>query len=157
MEAPSSPMNVLDILKVLPHRAPFLLVDKIVELLPAPNYPNRVGRKVRGIKNVTYNEPFFEGHFPHRPVMPGVLIIETMAQVSAMGAYQPELKQQDVAIVGIDKARFRKPVVPGDTLEVHSEVIKDRSRIICFKCKGFVDGQVVAEAEIMAQMFDMEK
>ncbi|MES2855063.1 MAG: 3-hydroxyacyl-ACP dehydratase FabZ [Bdellovibrionota bacterium] len=146
--------TINDILKVLPHRFPFLLVDRVEEINAAPN-GGRVGRSVRAIKNVTINEPFFPGHFPHRPVMPGVLQIEALAQVAAISCVDPTGPKMDVAIAGINSARFRKPVVPGDVLVLQTEVIKDRSSLLIVKCWASVDGEIVCEAEIIAKMFPL--
>lgn len=143
-----------DILKLLPHRFPFLLVDRVEELAK-PQSGGRVGRKIRGIKNVTFNEPFFPGHFPHRPVMPGVLQVEAMAQIAAIACVDHDGPQMDVAIAGINHARFRRPVVPGDTLILGAEVMKDRSMMLVVKCDAHVDGHLVAEAEIIAKMFPL--
>lgn len=145
-----------DILKLLPHRFPFLLVDR-VESLVRPAGPSRVGRKITAIKNVTINEPFFPGHFPHRPVMPGVLQIEVLAQAAALGCADLEGPKMDVAIAGVNNARFRKPVVPGDTLVVTAEVIKDRSGLLIVKCEARVDDQIVCEAELIAKVFVLEE
>ncbi|MES2962481.1 MAG: 3-hydroxyacyl-ACP dehydratase FabZ [Bdellovibrionota bacterium] len=143
------------ILKHLPHRFPFLLVDRVDELVvPAGNA--RVGRKIRATKCVTINEPFFAGHFPHRPVMPGVLQIEALAQVAALACADPTGPAMDVAIAGINEARFRRPVVPGDVLTLTAEVVKDRSGLLIIKCEALVDGQLVCNAEIIAKMFPME-
>ena len=147
--------NAVEILKLLPHRFPFLLVDRIEEL-QTPTPGSRVGRKCRGIKCVTINEPFFPGHFPHRPVMPGVLQVEAMAQVAALSCVDPTGPKMDVAIAGISNARFRRPVVPGDVMEITTEVLKDRSQILVLKCEARVDGQVVCEAELIAKMFPLE-
>lgn len=147
--------SVTEILKLLPHRFPFLLVDRVDEI-ERPSTETRVGRKVRAVKNVTFNEPFFPGHFPHRPVMPGVLQIEAMAQTAALACVELSGPRMDVAIAAIDGARFRKPVVPGDTLEITAEVIKDRNSILVVKCEARVRGQVVCEAEIMAKMFPLQ-
>lgn len=147
--------TAVEILKMLPHRFPFLLVDRIDELF-IPESGSRVGRKVRATKNVTINEPFFPGHFPHRPVMPGVLQIEAMAQAAAIACIDLGGAKMDVAITGVNDARFRRPVVPGDTLEISAEVIKDRSMMLIVKCEARVQGQVAAEAEVIAKMFPME-
>lgn len=152
--------NIVDIMKMLPHRFPFLLVDRVEEMIKGENEAaggNRAGRKIRAIKNVTFNEPFFPGHFPHRPVMPGVLQIEAMAQVAAISCVDPTGPKMDVAIAGINEARFRRPVVPGDTLELTAEVVKDRGQILIVKCEARVQGQMVAEAELMAKMFPLEE
>lgn len=148
-------LTASDILKILPHRFPFLLVDRVEELIK-PDSGSRVGRKIRAIKNVTINEPFFPGHFPHRPVMPGVLQIEAMAQVAAIACAEADGPKMDVAIAGINDARFRRPVVPGDTLEMTAEVLKDRSQILIVKCEARVNDQVVAEAVIIAKVFPLE-
>jgi 3-hydroxyacyl-[acyl-carrier-protein] dehydratase len=145
--------TIVDILKLLPHRFPFLLVDRVEELVK-PEGPSRVGRKIRALKNVTINEPFFPGHFPHRPVMPGVLQIEAMAQVAALSCI--DTPDMDVAIAGIDSARFRRPVVPGDQLEMTAEVKRDRSMMIIVECVAKVNGQVVCEATLIAKMFPKE-
>jgi 3-hydroxyacyl-[acyl-carrier-protein] dehydratase len=155
-QTPAAPVyTVVDILKILPHRFPFLLVDRVEELY-APDVNVYVGRKIRAIKNVTYNEPFFPGHFPHRPVMPGVLQIEALAQVAAIACANPGGPAMDFAIAGVNDARFRRPVVPGDTLEMSSEVIKDRSGLIVVKATARVKGQMACEAEIIAKMFRLE-
>jgi 3-hydroxyacyl-[acyl-carrier-protein] dehydratase len=150
-----SPLYTInDILEMLPHRFPFLLVDKVLEI-EGPSTGSRVGRKIRAIKNVTFNEPFFPGHFPHRPVMPGVLQIEALGQVAAIACVDPSGHKMDVAIAGINNARFRRPVVPGDVLELTAEVLRDRSQILLVKCEAHVDGQLVCEAELLAKMFPL--
>lgn len=157
MEGKAPLYNIVEIMKLLPHRFPFLLVDRVEEISQPEGQTSRVGRKIRAIKNVTFNEPFFPGHFPHRPVMPGVLQIEAMAQVAAISCVDPTGPKMDVAIAGINEARFRRPVTPGDTLELLAEVIKDRGQILIVKCEARVQGQVVAEAELMAKMFPLEE
>lgn len=141
-------LDVNEIMKNLPHRYPFLLVDRVKEL--------EVNKRIVAIKNVTINEPFFQGHFPGHPIMPGVLIIEAMAQVGGVLAYrsQPDTEGKVVYFMGIDKAKFRRPVVPGDTLEFVLEVIKQRRDIWVFKAQAFVDGERAAEAEIKATIAD---
>lgn len=144
--------NALDIsriMKLLPHRYPFLLVDKIVDMVE--------DKSAVGIKNVTYNEEFFQGHFPTHPVMPGVLLIEGMAQTAGALCvanleenYEPSL----VYFMAIDRARFRRPVVPGDTVHYHMEKIRNRGRVWRFKGEAKVDGQIVAEAEISAMIVE---
>ena len=137
-------MNIQQIMKTLPHRYPFLLVDRLEEV--------EEGVKVHGFKNVTINEPFFQGHFPNHPIMPGVLIIEAMAQVG--GAYVTELDDlgddKVTYFVGIDKARFRKPVLPGDVLRMELELISRRRGIYQFKGVAYVGDTKVAEAELKA-------
>ena len=137
-------MNIQQIMKVLPHRYPFLLVDRIEEV--------EEGVRVNGYKNVTVNEPFFQGHFPDHPIMPGVLIVEAMAQVG--GAYVTVLDDiaddQVTYFVGIDKARFRKPVLPGDVLRMEVELVSRRRGIYQFKGTGYVGDTKVADAELKA-------
>jgi 3-hydroxyacyl-[acyl-carrier-protein] dehydratase len=142
-------------LKLLPHRFPFLLVDRVDEL-HKPAGPSRVGRRIRALKNVTINEPFFPGHFPHRPVMPGVLQIEAMAQCAALAVAEIDGEKLDVAIAGVNDARFRRPVVPGDTLVLEAEILKDRSGILVIRCSAKVDGHVACEAEVIAKVFPLE-
>lgn len=148
-------MGAVEIMKLLPHRFPFLLVDRVDELVK-PENGARVGRKIRAIKNVTINEPFFPGHFPHRPVMPGVLQVEAMAQVAAISCVEPTGPRMDVAIAGIREARFRRPVVPGDTLELTAEVLKDRAGMLVVRCEARVAGRLVAEVELLAKVFPLE-
>lgn len=141
-------LNTVEIMKVLPHRYPFLLVDRIEEV--------EEGKKCIGYKNVTINEPFFQGHFPDHPIMPGVLILECMAQVG--GAYVTSLgdvgEDKVTYFVGIDKARFRKPVLPGDQLRIDLELISTRRGIHVFVGKAFVGESLVAEAELKATFVD---
>ncbi len=144
-----------DILEMLPHRFPFMLVDRVLEIIPGDGKNGRVGTKIRAIKNVTFNEPFFPGHFPHRPVMPGVLQIEAMAQAAALTVIDRHGARLDVAIAGVNDARFRRPVIPGDTLELTAEILKDRGQILVVKCEARVDGQIAAEAELIAKIFPL--
>src|SRR3954467_7119020 len=127
--------EIADILRILPHRFPFLLVDRVLTLDRDLKSKNRVGWKIKAVKNVTFNEPYFPGHFPHRPVMPGVLQIEAMAQVAAISCADPNGPKMDVAGAAMDSARFRRPVVPGDRLEITAEVVKDRSSVLVVKCE----------------------
>jgi 3-hydroxyacyl-[acyl-carrier-protein] dehydratase len=144
-------LNTLDIMKILPHRYPFLLVDRIVEL--------EVGIRAVGVKNVTINEPFFQGHFPGHPVMPGVLIIEALAQVGGVTAALAEKDVEDKAtyFVGIDKAKFRKPVLPGDVLRLEMNIVNCRRGIYCFEGKAYVGEKLVAEAELKATFAPREQ
>ncbi|MBF0439121.1 MAG: 3-hydroxyacyl-ACP dehydratase FabZ [Magnetococcales bacterium] len=140
-----------DILKTLPHRYPFLLVDRVEEVVP--------GERLVALKNVTFNEPFFVGHFPGHPVMPGVLILEAMAQAGALlaGHTDPSAVQgRLVYFMAIDKARFRKPVIPGDQLLLELLLIKRRREIWRFQGFARVNGVVVAEAELMAMTRDAD-
>jgi 3-hydroxyacyl-[acyl-carrier-protein] dehydratase len=117
------------------------------------------GKRIVGIKNVTYNEPFFQGHFPNRPIMPGVLIVEAMAQAAGVLAFKslPEENQKKpVYFLGIDNVRFRKPVTPGDQLRLELEITRHRQSIWGFKGKAFVDGKLVAEADLMAMLGEEE-
>ncbi len=139
------PMDIREIMRILPHRYPMLLVDRIVAY--------EAGKSVTGIKNVTINEPFFQGHFPVAPVMPGVLLLEGMAQVGGILAYldKPELiGNKLIYFAGIDGARFRQPVVPGDQVRFHLQMLKQKGRMSKMAASAHVDGQLVAEAELMA-------
>lgn len=145
--------EISDILRILPHRFPFLLVDRVLTLDRDLKAKNRVGWKIRAVKNVTFNEPFFTGHFPHRPVMPGVLQIEAMAQAGCLAVVDPDGPEMDVAIAGINEARFRRPVVPGDQLILTAEITKDRGQIMVLRCAMHVDGELASEAEMIAKVF----
>ncbi|HQI55858.1 MAG TPA: 3-hydroxyacyl-ACP dehydratase FabZ, partial [Syntrophorhabdaceae bacterium] len=136
-------IDINEIMQLMPHSYPFLLVDRIIEFEPA--------KRVVGIKNVTFNEPFFTGHFPGRPIMPGVLIVEALAQTGGVLAFKsfPD-KKGLVFFTGIDDARFRKPVIPGDQIKLVLEVVKHRREIWVFEGKAYVDNDIVAEARIMA-------
>jgi UDP-N-acetylglucosamine acyltransferase len=140
-------MDINKIMQTLPHRYPFLLVDKIIELEPM--------KRIVGIKNVTINEHFFQGHFPGQPVMPGVLLLESMAQVGGVLALSmPEYEGKYVYFAGIDQVRFRKPVVPGDQLRIEVDVLKMKGAIGKLKALGKVDGNVVVECEILFSIGD---
>jgi beta-hydroxyacyl-ACP dehydratase FabZ len=138
-------LDILAIMQRLPHRYPFLLIDRIVRFVP--------GEEIVALKNVTMNEPFFQGHFPAKPVMPGVLIIEALAQAGGILAAEirgPEKQGDIIYFMGMDAVRFRKPVVPGDQLMLEARVLKMRSRVAKMAGRALVDGQLVAEAELMA-------
>jgi 3-hydroxyacyl-[acyl-carrier-protein] dehydratase len=141
-------MDINEIMKVLPHRYPFLLIDRVVSFDP--------NKTLVATKNVTINEPFFQGHFPGHPVMPGVLIIEAMAQTAALLAFQSLdiTKPEDhvVYFVGIDQARFKKPVVPGDQLIITAEIVRNLKGIWKFSAKAEVDGKLASEAVLMCTM-----
>ena len=137
-------LDINQIMKILPHRYPFLMIDRVLELEP--------GKRIVGYKNVTINEPFFPGHFPGHPVMPGVLIIEAMAQIAGILAYQSDESVRDKVtyFAGIDNARFRKPVKPGDQLQIEVEATGCKRGIWLFSARALVDGKPVAEAELKA-------
>jgi 3-hydroxyacyl-[acyl-carrier-protein] dehydratase len=157
-------LNIERIQEFLPHRAPFLLVDRILEIHPTGDLNdvssnNKTGTRVVGIKNVSFNEAFFQGHFPGFAIMPGVLITESMAQVASFSLYPYMHRDLDkyrgkfqCILVGIESARFRRPVVPGDALRIETTVTKTRSKLWAFGCSATVDGQKVAEAEILANL-----
>lgn len=140
------PVDVACILHLLPHRYPFLLVDRVVELDP--------GLRIRALKNVTFNEPFFQGHFPGRPVMPGVLVIEAMAQAGGL-LTQLSLPRDQISegklfyLVKVDNARFNRMVVPGDQLDIEVRLKRHIRNMALYECAARVDGQVVASAEIL--------
>lgn len=148
----SSTMDIHEILKHLPHRYPFLLIDRVTHFEP--------GKRLVGYKNVTYNEPFFLGHFPQRPVMPGVLIMEALAQATGLLAFRSEERQAErnslYYFVGIDKARFKKPVEPGDRLVLEVDLIRTKRGIWVFDTHARVDDKVVASAEIMCTEREIE-
>lgn len=137
-------MNNIEIQKLLPHRYPFLLVDRILEVDPKV--------KATGLKNVTINEHFFQGHFPDNPIMPGVLIVEAMAQVSGILAFHSGAEGNAVYFMSIEKAKFRKPVVPGDQLRFEVSILQQRNKVWKFSGQAFVDKKVVAEAEFTAMV-----
>ncbi|OGW37914.1 MAG: 3-hydroxyacyl-[acyl-carrier-protein] dehydratase FabZ [Nitrospirae bacterium GWD2_57_9] len=143
-------LGIQEILNLLPHRYPFLLIDRILEF--------EANKRVVGLKNVTINEPFFQGHFPGHPIMPGVLLLEAMAQTGGVLALksipEEEVSKKVLYFMSIDKARFRKPVLPGDQVRFELELIKERGPVKSFKAQAVVDGGVVAEAEMMAMIVD---
>lgn len=143
----TQPPTLEEIKRILPHRYPFLLVDRILSL--------ELGKRIVGLKNVSANEPFFVGHFPNNPIMPGVLIIESMAQVGGILALlsTPEhLGKQEVYLMSLDKVRFRRPVVPGDQLIQELQVLRPGKKFFKMAGKATVDGNLVAEAEFMAMI-----
>ena len=175
-------LNINQIQKFLPHRAPFLLLDRVLEIHPvghldAPPPFAQVGTRVVALKNVSYNEPYFQGHFPGFAILPGVLILETMAQAASFSVYPSMVaglssekginqnEDQDInrltrnfqcILVGVDHARFRRPVLPGDSMRIETEVVKCRGKLWAFQCTASVDGQKVAEAEILANLIAAE-
>ena len=136
--------------RILPHRFPFLLIDRVLELKRNPDGENRAGQSIVAIKNVSINEPYFQGHFPHRPVMPGVMIVEIMAQAGAICCHQESKAVGDMALASVKRAKFRAPISPGDQMEIRVVCIRDRSNMVSFEGKVFVAGQLVAEAEFLA-------
>jgi 3-hydroxyacyl-[acyl-carrier-protein] dehydratase len=144
-------MDILEIQSLIPHRYPFLLIDRIVEIEPL--------KRIVAIKNVTMNEPFFQGHFPGAPVMPGVLIIEAMAQAGAVLLFRevPDRENKLMYFAAIEEARFRKPVTPGDQLRLEIEVLKYRSGYGKLSGKAYVDGVVVCEAVVTSVTTDKPK
>ncbi len=146
MSSPQS-LDLEEILRVLPHRYPFLLVDRVVSL--------ELGKRIVALKNISINEPFFQGHFPGRPIMPGVLIIEALAQAGGILALlsTPEnLGNPSIFLLGMDKVRFRKPVLPGDQLRLEVESIRGGQKFWRMQCRAFVNDTLVAEGELMAAM-----
>ena len=137
--------DIQAIMNYLPHRYPFLLVDRVLEIVP--------GEKIVALKNVTMNEPFFQGHFPGTPIMPGVLIIEAMAQAGGVLFSSEQLKKKQGSLfyfMGMDKVKFRKPVVPGDQIIFEVKIIRQRSKVVKMAGIATVDLKIVAEAELMA-------
>ena len=141
-------MDIHQILRLLPHRFPFLLIDRVLEL--------EKGKSIKALKNVSINEPFFSGHFPHRPVMPGVLMLEALAQAAALLAFDAlGLTPDDQTVfyfAGIDAARFKRPVEPGDQLILHAELIRMKSGIVKFKARAMVGDELAVEAELICTM-----
>lgn len=153
MENKTPHWNIEEIEALIPHRFPFVLVDKVMSLTPGPDENKRAGRKIVAIKNVTATEYFFQGHFPKWRIMPGVLQVEAMAQACALACILPTDKDFSVAIASIENAKFRKPVRPGDTLEIRAEVVKERGPVFSARAECYVDGQKVSECDIMAKAF----
>jgi 3-hydroxyacyl-[acyl-carrier-protein] dehydratase len=145
-------MDINDILQHLPHRYPFLLIDRVTEF--------KAGESLVGYKNVTYNEPFFQGHFPERQIMPGVLILEAMAQATGLLAFKTvergAKRNSLYFLVGMDKARFKRPVIPGDQLILRADFVREKRGIWVFDCTATVDGKQVASAQIMCTEQDIE-
>jgi beta-hydroxyacyl-ACP dehydratase FabZ len=141
-------IGIAEILKILPHRYPFLLVDRILEV--------EKGKRIVGIKNVTFNEEFFQGHFPGNPVMPGVLIIEAMAQVAAIGllGVVPEHEKKLLYLSGVDRCKFRRPVLPGDQLRIEAEIVNLKARACKCRVSATVEGALCAEAELLSTLVD---
>ena len=140
-------LDIEEIRNILPHRYPMLLVDRVLELEP---------ERIVGIKNVTVNEPFFQGHFPGKPIMPGVLILEAMAQVAGVLVLKtiPDRASKLVLLAGIDNAKFRKPVLPGDQLRIEMKVVRKKASVAKMQGVATVDGAVVAEVEVLCKLAD---
>ncbi len=147
LEPGKSVLELEELMQILPHRYPMLMIDRLIDIVP--------GQSGVGVKNVTYNESFFQGHFPQKPVMPGVLIIEAMAQAAAAyTAYTEDLDVENkiVLFMGVDKARFRKPVVPGDQLQLVVRTVQKRPPVWRFEGEGVVNGKKVADASFAAML-----
>lgn len=142
-------MDIMGIQNMIPHRYPFLMVDRIVEMEP--------NVRAVGIKNVTVNEPFFQGHFPGNPIMPGVLIVEAMAQLAGVLAFSSGMQGSSVYFMSIEKAKFRKPVVPGDQIKLEIKVLQQRGNVWRFSGIALVDEKVVSESEFTAMVMAKEK
>ena len=152
MKPQTTNVDINEILKYLPHRYPFLLIDRVIEL--------ELDKRIVALKNVTYNEPHFTGHFPHLPVMPGVLVLEAMAQAAGVLSFATMGRRSDDNSVfyfaGIDDARFKRPVVPGDQLRLEVDILRKSRMLWKFKGTATVDGQVVAEAELMCALREVK-
>jgi len=149
MSEPLKQLDIKNVMEMIPHRYPILLVDRVIDLVP--------GESATGLKNVTFNEPHFQGHFPGVPVMPGVLIVEAMAQTSAILVVHTmgeEAKGKIVYFMSIEEAKFRKPVTPGDTLHIRVEKVQNRRNVWKFNGKAMVGDQVCAEATFSAMIMD---
>ena len=152
MKPQTTNVDINEILKYLPHRYPFLLIDRVIEL--------ELDKRIVALKNVTYNEPHFTGHFPHLPVMPGVLVLEAMAQAAGVLSFATMGRRSDDNSVfyfaGIDDARFKRPVGPGDQLMLEVDILRKSRMLWKFKGTATVDGQVVAEAELMCALREVK-
>ena len=164
MESGRYSLNVDQVQKYLPHRPPFLMVDRVLEIRPNGDLSDRspanmLGVQVTALKNLSCNEPFFQGHFPGFAIFPGVLMVEAMAQTASFSVYpyvEKDLprftKEFQCILVGVDTVRFRRPCMPGDTIKIMTTVTKCRGRLWAFRCEATVEGQKVADGEIMANM-----
>lgn len=153
MENQKPYLTVNEIQERIPHRFPFLLIDRVISFEYGEDPKRMLGRKVICRKNVTMNEPYFMGHFPDNPVMPGVLQVEAMAQAGALACVPEADDRIDVLIAKISEAKFKLPVTPGDVLEIHAEILKEKSSILTVDCKAYVDSKLVAETQVMAKIF----
>jgi len=143
--------DIEKIMGMLPHRYPFLLVDRVLEI--------EAGKSIVALKNVSYNEPFFQGHFPQMKIMPGVLIIEALAQAGGILLFHslPDPQKKLVFLSKVNNTKFRKPVVPGDQLEMHVDLLKYKRGFCQIEAKAYVDGQLVTESDIMASVIELEE
>ncbi len=149
-------LDIQQIQKRIPHRFPFLLIDRILKFEHGPSEDSFKGRKIVARKNVTMNEPYFTGHFPNNPVMPGVLQVEAMAQAGALACAPDDNESVDVLFAKINGAKFKRQVTPGDVLEIHAEITGEKSGILSVDCKMFCEGKLVSEASIMAKVVKRE-
>jgi 3-hydroxyacyl-[acyl-carrier-protein] dehydratase len=144
-------LDIERILTILPHRWPFVMVDRVTDIIP--------GERIKGHKSVTFNEPWFQGHFPARPIMPGVLILECLAQIGGLLAYASEpfdASNSLMYFLGIDKAKFRRPVTPGDRLDLEVSILHHRTNVFKLKGEASVDGTLCAHAELLASVVDRQ-
>ena len=142
-------LDIERILQILPHRWPFVLVDRVTDVVP--------GERIRGHKNVSFNEPWFQGHFPKHPIMPGVLLIEALAQIGGILAYATEPFDEETNLLyflGIDKAKFRRPVVPGDRLDLEVTIMQHRTNVWKLRGEASVEGALCAQGELLASVVD---
>lgn len=148
-EKRSTQLDIERILRILPHRWPFVLVDRVTEVVP--------GARIHGHKCVSMNEPWFQGHFPKNPIMPGVLVIEALAQIGGILAYATEPFDESTSLLyflGIDKAKFRRPVIPGDRLELEVSIVQRRTNVWKLKGQASVEGTLCAQGELLASVVD---
>lgn len=157
MQIEESGFSVEQIKNVIPHRYPFLMIDKVISVSPGKDPNSREGRTVHAVKCVTVNEPHFHGHFPQQAVMPGVLQVEAIAQAGALAYFRPNDQCAEVLIASILSAKFRRPVVPGDQLDIRCTVERARKNMIVLNGQILVDGQKATEAKVMAYLVQSKK
>ena len=147
-------LNIIDIQKRIPHRFPFLLVDRLLSFKKGPDPEKRVGRTVHTRKNISINEAFFAGHFPENPILPGVLQVEIMAQTGALACVADiNDKKMDVLIARINRAKFKRTVTPGDILDVHARILSEKNSVICMDSQILCEDQLVSECQVVAKIF----